>query len=120
MVGQGHGCDMKWLGRQGLRVCVIGLGLSVCGCAVGGKSMSIDSTSRSPWFNLELKERKKRADGPAHRAIRFDKSSHLRLETAGVSGAFGSDAPRKSLALPADQSLAADTSRDEPVELDFR
>jgi hypothetical protein len=97
------------------------LGLAVSGCAVASKSVSVDSTSKSPWFNLELKGKKKTYD---NRTIRFDKGSKSRVETVGNSEGSADPArlPRKSsLALPTtDQALVLDSTRDQPEELDFR
>ena len=39
------------------------------GCTIGGKSFSIDSTSRIPFFGLELKERGPKSSAPVYRSI---------------------------------------------------
>ena len=96
------------------------------GCAVGGKSMSIDSTSKMPWFGLELKERKKKSDGPAYRAVNLDKSSKSRLEALGLSDSkaddSGSGSKKTAAALPlSDPHLASETKvADSSTDFDFR
>lgn len=74
-------------GRSKISLCC--LGLCVClvasGCAVAGKSMSIDSTSRMPWFGLELKERSRKSQGPSFRSIANDSESSVRIESLGLS-----------------------------------
>ncbi|MEI8016930.1 MAG: hypothetical protein WCH39_01965 [Schlesneria sp.] len=39
------------------------------GCTIGGKSFSIDSNSRVPFFGLELKERKPKSTAPSYQSI---------------------------------------------------
>ena len=39
------------------------------GCTIGGKSFSIDSNSRVPFFGLELKERKPKSSVPSYQSI---------------------------------------------------
>jgi hypothetical protein len=39
------------------------------GCTIGGKSFSIDSNSRIPFFGLELKERKPKSIAPVYQSI---------------------------------------------------
>jgi hypothetical protein len=88
--------------------------------------MSIDSTSKMPWFGLELKGRKPKSDGPAYRAVNLDKSSKTRLEALGLSDAkanTGTQAPKKmDAALPlTDPNLAAETKvADNSSDFDFR
>ncbi len=41
----------------------------MCGCTIGGKSFSIDSNSRVPFFGLELKERKPKRTVPSYQSI---------------------------------------------------
>ena len=124
------------LGRHRTRVCTVwlGIGLSIAlsGCVVGSKGMQIDSTSRMPWFNLELKERKKKAEGPAFRSVRSDKGAKSRVDMLGMFGGKSSSTatvetdkslPTKSAtALPTtDQSLVLDsTTSREPAVPDFR
>lgn len=54
--------------------------LIVAGCAVGGRSVSIDSNSRVPFFGLELKERGRKSNGPPLHSIRSESSSTARIE----------------------------------------
>ena len=124
------------LGRHRTRVCTVwlGIGMSIAmsGCVVGNKGMQIDSTSRMPWFNLELKERKKKAEGPAFRSVRSDNGAKSRVDMLGIFGGnTGQTAtvetdkslPTKSAtALPTtDQSLVLDaTNSREPAPPDFR
>ena len=124
------------LGRYRTRVCTawLGIGMSIAqsGCVVGSKGMQIDSTSRMPWFNLELKERKKKAEGPAFRSVRSDKGAKSRVDMLGMVGGKSSQTatvetdkslPAKSaIALPTtDQSLVLDsTTSREPAVPDFR
>lgn len=39
------------------------------GCTIGGKSFTMDSNSRVPFFGLELKERKSKSAAPVYRSI---------------------------------------------------
>ena len=41
----------------------------ISGCTIGGKSFSIDSNSRVPFFGLELKERKPKSTLPSYQSI---------------------------------------------------
>lgn len=91
-----------------LSVCVITL---ISGCALGSKSMQMDSTSRMPWFGFEFLERKKKSDGPAFRAVRNNGLMNSRIDTAELLGGKSkeSSGSRKSNVLPTtDQSLAVD------------
>ena len=122
--------------RHRTRVCtaLLGIGMSIAmsGCVVGSKGMQMDSTSRMPWFNLELKERKKKSDGPAFRSVRSDNGAKSRVDMLGMfGGKSGQTAtvetdkslPTKSAtALPTtDQSLVLDsTNNREPAVPDFR
>lgn len=54
------------------------------GCAVDGKSVSIDSNSRIPFFGLELKERSRKSAGPPIHSIRADGQSDARVEPLGL------------------------------------
>lgn len=107
-------------------LCLVWLSVSICGCALGSKGVQMDSTSRMPFFNFELKERKKKSDGPDFRSVQLDKGSKSRIGTVGRNGGGvaieTATLPRKSsLALPTtDQALSLDSTRDEPGELDFR
>ncbi len=123
-------------GRYWTQVCtvllVMGMSIAMSGCVVGSKGMQMDSTSRMPWFNLELKERKKKADGPAFRSVRSDNGAKSRVDMLGMfGGKTGQTAtvetdkslPTKSAtALPTtDQSLVLDsTNSREPAVPDFR
>ena len=87
--------------------------------------MSIDSTSRMPWFGLELKGRKPKSDGPAYRAVNLDKSSKTRLEALGLNDAksdAGNPPKKLATALPlTDLSLATETKvADNSSDFDFR
>jgi hypothetical protein len=79
-----------------------------------------------PWFGLELKERKKKSDGPAYRAVNLEKSSKSRLEALGLSDSkgdeAGSGAKKTAAALPlSDPHLAAEAKvADSSSEFDFR
>lgn len=125
----------SFIGRRWMRIfggsMAVYLSLAICGCAVGSKSMSLDSTSRMPWFGLELKERSKKSDGPQFRSVRSDGDAKSRF---GVLGLFGGNkkaepakvevagSPKKvSAALPrTDQGLVLDsTSKSGPVAVDF-
>ena len=112
----------RWL-TNCLGLCI---SIAICGCAVGGKSMSIDSTSRMPWFGLELKERKRKTDGPAYRAVNLDKNSKSRVEAVGLDDVKTSDrdsVPKKSnAALPlSDPNVAGETKvADSSTDFDFR
>lgn len=121
-------------GRHSTRIVSVWLGLilsiALGGCAVGGKSMSIDSTSKMPWFGLELKGRKPKSDGPQFRSVKSDQGDKSRIATAGLLGLTtgtkaadtGSSLPKKSsTALPTtDQSLVLDSTHQGPAEVDFR
>ena len=78
-------------GMSLLTVWVDGLCCSgVIGCAVGGRSVSIDSNSRIPFFGLELQERKRKSDGPPVHSIRSDRKSDVRIEPLGLTKGIGS------------------------------
>jgi hypothetical protein len=110
--------------RRQLVVSGVVVALAASGCAVGGKSMSIDSTSKMPWFGLELRERKKKQHGPAFPSVRLDEKSKANVQPASLSDGSVDEVavmPRHSLTLPrTDQSLLDPTSTNEPVALDFR
>ncbi len=57
-------------GHSVYTVCLLSIfsGL-LSGCTIGGKSFSIDSNSRVPFFGLELKERKPKSTAPSYRSI---------------------------------------------------
>lgn len=78
-------------GKLLLTVWVIGVCCSgTVGCAVGGRSVSIDSNSRIPFFGLELKERQRKSDGPPVHSIRSDQKTDVRIEPLGLTKGFGS------------------------------
>lgn len=123
-------------GRRETRICILWLGIGtftvIAGCAVGSKSMQIDSTSRMPWFGLELKERSKKSDGPAFRAVKSERDRQSRIDTLGLFGGKSGEVttsetspkvPKKvATALPTtNQSLVLDaTAKSEPAAMDFR
>jgi len=55
------------------------------GCAVGGKSVSIDSNSRIPFFGLELFQRSPKSSGPPLHSIRRKSTSTVRIETLSLA-----------------------------------
>lgn len=113
----------------------LSLGFVSCGavgCAVDGKSVSIDSNSRIPFFGLELKERQRKSAGPPIHSIRADVQSVVRVEPLGLVKSVASLSrlgemwDRKSPSLPTialpmtDERLGVDTpvSRSS-TEIDF-
>lgn len=97
------------------------------GCAVGGRSVSIDSNSRVPFFGLELKERK--SSGPPIHSIRHDEKSSVRLDPLGLSRGISSitrlgekwdrkSGPLAPVALPLTDSNSV--REEAAVEIDFR
>lgn len=116
-------------GPYQVRLTLCGLGLSVClavsasGCAVSGKSVSIDSTSRMPWFGLELKERARKSSQPAYRSIGRDSTSPVRIESLGLAPAARNEETRLTplvpLALPT-TVLGREDAPDEAQKIDFR
>lgn len=107
-----------------LKIAVVCLGIVICatpGCAVGSKSMSIDSTSKSPWFNLELKGRKRKSDGPDFRSVRNEHGEKPRIDTLGRKNGDGSDNAKSSTVLPlTDRNLISDTWKKDSAEIDFQ
>lgn len=68
------------------------VGLCCCGvigCAVGGRSVSIDSNSRVPFFGLELKERQRKLNGPPAHSIRSSHKTDVRIEPLGLTSGSG-------------------------------
>jgi hypothetical protein len=61
----------------------------VIGCTVGGRSVSIDSNSRIPFFGLELKERQRKSSGPPVHSIRLDQKTDTRIESLGSTKGIG-------------------------------
>jgi hypothetical protein len=67
-------------------------GVSCCGasgCTVGGRSVSIDSNSRIPFFGLELRERPRKTNGPPVHSIRSGSQTDVRIEPLGLTKAIG-------------------------------
>ena len=62
----------------------------VSGCTVGGKSFSMDSNSRAPFFGLELRERKPKSSSPNFSTISRSKTDRHRFDSAVQVGAPGS------------------------------
>jgi len=56
--------------------------VSFSGCTIGGKSFSIDSNSRVPFFGLELKERKPKSTAPAYQSISWSGGGTPAVEVA--------------------------------------
>jgi hypothetical protein len=52
------------------------------GCTIGGKSFSIDSNSRIPFFGLELKERKPKSTAPVYHSIARTKDDSAEVKVA--------------------------------------
>lgn len=118
--------DRRWkIGRICLGIC---LSVSLSGCAVSGRSMQLDSTSRMPWFNLELRERAKKSSGPAFKSVKSDGERKTRIDPLGLFGGKSESAEKAddqkkiSLALPTThQSPVLDsTARSDAPEFDFR
>ena len=122
----------SFLNRHRMRIGVASLGMvlsiSACGCfTVTGRSASMDSISRMPWFNLELKPRKKATDESYHREVRSDQGVKSRIDTLGLFRANGNETavglasgvlPKSSTALPTTEKKSDSTGQ--AVELDFR
>lgn len=88
--------------------------------------MSIDSTSKMPWFGLELKGRKPKSDGPEFRSVRADQGAKSRIDTLARSSKGGAIesaglTSRSSNALPlTERALLSDSTKMEVTEIDFR
>jgi len=123
---------LSQFGRQ-RRLWVLGVVLPCCwglfGCAVDGRSVSIDSNSRIPFFGLELKERQRKSDGPPVHSIRAEQKSESRLDPLGLSKKIGSltrlgekrDGKTTSvapIALPLSETNSSGAQA--AVEIDFR
>lgn len=67
-----------------IAACVGFASCGAVGCAVNGKSVSVDSNSRIPFFGLELKERSRKSAGPPIHSIRADGQSDVRVEPLGL------------------------------------
>jgi hypothetical protein len=102
------------------------------GCTVEGKSASIDSNSRIPFFGLELRERERKSSGPPIHSIRAEDSSELRIDSLGLlkgKGAFsrlGEIWDRRATSLPTYSLPVATEKRevsgrdDAALDIDFR
>jgi len=69
------------------------VGLCCCGaigCTVGGRSASIDSNSRIPFFGLELQERQRKSNSPPAHSIRLDHKTDARIEPLSLTKGIGS------------------------------
>ena len=58
------------------------LAVTASGCAVGFRSFSIDSTSRTPFMGFELKERKPKSSAPVYNSISRSDDDAVRIEPA--------------------------------------
>lgn len=112
------------------------VGLCCCGaigCAVGGRSVSIDSNSRIPFFGLELKERQRKSNGPPVHSIRSDQKTDVRIEPLGLTKGISSVArlgekwerkpsPLSPISMPrTDANSPSLPPRDQAtVQIDFR
>jgi len=108
-----------------LKIAVVCLGfitLAAPGCAIGSKSMSVDSTSKMPWFGLELKNRKPKSDGPSFRSVRNENGDKSRIDTLGRKSSDDNDSSAKSsMALPlTDRNLLSDKGKRDKTEIDFQ
>ncbi len=108
-----------------LKIAVVCLGLiafAAPGCAIGSKTMSIDSTSRMPWLGLELKGRKPKSDGPPFRSVRNENGDKSRIDTLGRKSSDDNDSSAKSsMALPlTDRNLLSDEGKRDKTEIDFQ
>lgn len=100
------------LGKIVFVCCSIVLAMSVNGCAVGGKSFSMDSNSRVPFFGLELRERKAKSSSPAFSTISRAASDQARVDLVVQASSQGSKAPL----VGANGRFSAQTVIDEPVK----
>jgi len=78
--------------------------MTVMGCAVSGRSMQMDSTSKMPWFNLELRQAKPKSSEVPFREARSDRKES-RIEALGLSRSGSNDAK-----LAANQAVPSKTS----------
>lgn len=114
------------LGKWAVGLCFCG----AIGCAVGGRSVSIDSNSRIPFFGLELQERQRKSSGPPIRSIHSDKTSNGRIEALGLTkglssvARFGQQRDRESSPLAPIPVPRTDSSSSAKVpanaQIDFR
>lgn len=69
---------------QRLAACTCVLALSVTGCAVAGKSFSMDSASRTPFFGLSLQPKAPEKSESIHRSISRETRPAVPTETADL------------------------------------
>ncbi|MFO1040333.1 MAG: hypothetical protein U0941_01020 [Planctomycetaceae bacterium] len=108
--------------QRKIAVVCLGISLITPGCAIGSKTMSIDSTSKMPWFGLELKGRKPKSDGPSYRSVRNENGDKSRIDTLGRKSSDASDSSGKSsMVLPlTDRNLLSDNGKKDDHEIDFQ
>ncbi len=79
-----EGCRMKTVhGRYACSwyvMAIVFAGMS--GCTIGGKSFTMDSNSRIPFFGLELKERKPKSTAPVYQSIARKKDDPAEVKVA--------------------------------------
>ena len=105
----------------------------VIGCAVGGRSVSIDSNSRVPFFGLELQERKRKSSGPPAHSIRSDNKTDVRIEPLNLTKGLGplaklgekwdrKPSPLPPIAVPLTDTPSSRRPADDQaaVQIDFR
>jgi len=124
----------SFLLRHWSRYLKVSLGVIVCaglgGCAVSGRSAYIDSTSKMPFFNLELRGRKQQNSDPPFRSVRLDNRTGTQVEPLGLYSDKSAslpkivslDAARSSrMSLPvSEQNLAVESDCESgPAKLDF-
>lgn len=85
--------------------CAILVILPLSGCTVGSKSFSMDSISRTPFFGLELRERKPRSTAPSYNSISQAAANDSRIEPAL---AVGFSKPMDLTSKPVDLTKAGD------------
>lgn len=123
--------------REGMLMLTVWVvGLCCCGaigCTVGGRSVSIDSNSRIPFFGLELKERQRKSSGPPIHSIRSDQKADVRIEPLGLTNGIGSlvrlgekrdrkPSPLAPIAVPRTDAnfSSVDAGQQAAVQIDFR
>ena len=106
-------------GRSVFSACVISTFVVIfSGCTIGGKSFSIDSNSRIPFFGLELKERKPKSTAPAYQSIARTKNDTSSVKNAlqVTPAAPGTDWKRRDRRLGATPVPGVTTVREPSVE----
>ncbi len=90
------------------------------GCTVGGKSFSMDSNSRVPFFGLELRERKPKSTAPTYNSISRSNTDGSRVEPALRVGSSTASTlltrGDRQIAIVADTSDAAPPAATIPVQ----